>query len=101
MTREGLRARLEAATPGPWTTKYESSRLGLIAELGNDVVWPVGDTMPLGSKDDAALIAAARQDLPALLAVADAAKALLRGDDVLAVAEGRLRAALAAVEALP
>lgn len=50
MSRETLRGRLMAATPGPW-------------QAGR----------PVSAQDDAALIAHARQDLPALLALADAA----------------------------
>ena len=125
MTRESIRDRLAKATPGPWVADgktvhfdpvvlgeaegydepYLLSRAGTIYDEG-------GHTAA-----DADLIAHAPTDIAALLAVADAAELLSRGNDgdtmccLLAVASDGLRhgdcawddlrAALAALEALP
>lgn len=101
MSRETLRARLAAATPGPWTDDqwdeaYYPCRIG---EGGTTI-------------ENGRLIAHARQDLPALLALADAVDAT-RDFAVLVDAESRrsvsirasdwarITAALVALETLP
>lgn len=127
MSRATLRARLEAATPGEWEWAGPIEDIaGYLSGIQQrtderDDAQPVAWTVQTPDPEDdqggsitpafcgngpraahnAALIAHARQDLPALLDVADAAAALLRAEDVLPVAEARLRAALDELEALP
>lgn len=92
MTRETLRQRLAAATPGPWEQggpgdedRSESCIVNMNPRW-EPFVFPDGEVqwLPNGRAGiiydegghrptDAALIAHARQDLPALLALADAA----------------------------
>ena len=69
MTIESIRARVEAATPGPWTEDDQ-------APLDHEgcEVWP------WGSKADMDFAYEARADVPLLLAVAEAAAAWLRID---------------------
>lgn len=118
MSRETLRARLADATPGPWTADDDP-------ELTCDSVWANDGDMVAstygsaakGSSDmaDSALIAHARQDLPALLALADAVADMFatryttwsgNGDESPADAQWlhdptEVRKALAALEELP
>jgi hypothetical protein len=71
MTTEELRRLLQAATPGPWHT-------GNI-ELGDLIYSPSGTLIAetrLRIPEDAALIAAAVNALPALLDVVDAASSI-------------------------
>lgn len=68
-----IKARCEAATPGPWETegaKLNRAVIGGKVELLN---W-VGDSL-FYSKDDFAFIAAAREDIPFLLAMVDTLQA--------------------------
>jgi hypothetical protein len=113
MSRESIRQRLEAATPGPWF-HYKAARLrkqfagGPVDEVsvgpgGPTVVPWIGfdgaDGTKKSKRANAAFIAHARQDIPALLAVADAAAAVAwqtGGTD-----GERLADALAALEAQP
>lgn len=72
-----IRARVEAATEGPWTAEYSG-------EQGNCVLPPgyrstreaVAVTRLLSAQADAEFIAHARTDLPALLATVEAVMAL-------------------------
>jgi len=91
MSIESIRARVEAATPGPWTEDDQ-------APLDHEgcEVWP------WGSKADMDFAYEARADVPLLLAVAEAA-ATLMGDGwsstaSLAYRLRDLRDALAALE---
>jgi hypothetical protein len=70
MTREAIRQRLAAATPGPWEVMRYSHGGGRIYH-GHDLV---ADTYREGDRE---AIAHAPTDLAALLAVADAAAALM------------------------
>ena len=74
MTIESIRARVEAATPGPWVnTVGQVYPVAQVYPPGAEfnAVWPVPQTEP-----DADFIAHARQDVPLLLAVAEAAAAV-------------------------
>ena len=70
-----IRARVENATPGPWTAEYSG-------EQGNCVLPPgyqstreaVAVTRLLSAQADAEFIAHARTDLPALLAAVEAVR---------------------------
>lgn len=123
MSRETLRARLAAATPGPWwnVTDTEPDQ-----DCVYDHVWgPDGDAVAQAfgnlaaadgvlAEDDADLIANSRQDLPALLELADAVEGI-RGllsmyavqlrdmslGGALPESVDRALSALAALEALP
>lgn len=136
MSRESVRERLSKAKPGPWerVTQGHSGLASQVSEVAyalestnrwafpeerylmTDLTWvdgPNGSHVVLvgnGPKqtEHGDFIAAARQDIPALLAVADAAAAVVAAEDM----EGdnnrevfttwkELRAALAALEALP
>jgi hypothetical protein len=70
VSRESIRARLAAATPGPWKASLEVAAAH-VARLGQ---WEVSAPKFIGGKvrQDATLIAHAPSDLAALLAVADA-----------------------------
>ena len=76
MSRETLRARIAAATEGPWSWDDDPdlTQDSVWADDGDIVASTYGSTAK-GSTDadDARFIANARQDIPALLAVADAA----------------------------
>ena len=78
MTEE-LRRVLAAATPGPWHTELETQARGKpwrVVASARSIICRVGrDDMPYVPAD-AALIAAAVNAAPALLAVADAAREL-------------------------
>lgn len=92
MSRESIRARVAAATPGPWK-HYHAPKLrkGFGGPPVNEVQTQGGDPVvqwggfdgAAGTRQekraDAAFIAAARQDIPALLAVADAAADFIDG----------------------
>lgn len=105
MSRETLRARLEAATPEPWELERDYAVIGFDPKrrLGRSLLATVYDD------GNPALIAHARQDLPALLRVADAMAALptvfeAGMQDPRALAQWWLtvaQPALAALEALP
>lgn len=88
MTRESIRQRVAAATEGPWEDSWSGEiRVGPSSFGEMD--------MPA----DAEFVAHARQDVPALLAVADAAAdACVSGKPE---SIRRLGKALAALEALP
>ena len=105
MSRDSIRARLAAATEGPWSWDDDP-------DLTQDSVWAndgdlVASTYGSTAKgstdaDDARFIAHARQDVPALLAVADAAAELLRRHNDEGDAHyNALADALADLEALP
>jgi hypothetical protein len=82
---DAIRARCEVATDGPWTTEGEVARI----ESGEPGAWgdPVVDVVYLGhgaselhlSEEDAEFIAAARTDVPALIAEVERLRALLDG----------------------
>lgn len=81
MSRESIRALVDAATPGPWKSrpptevpKPERSKYGCVYFGPSLDEWYT--TSPL-EKADAAFIAASRTAVPLLLAVADAAQNLL------------------------
>jgi hypothetical protein len=74
MSRESIRARVAAAEPGPWA--LDPDERGISHVEGPDPDYP---TVAHHLDDaDAAFVAASRQDIPLLLAVADAAEVLLR-----------------------
>ena len=92
MTRDSIRRRVAAATPGEWVSRFHVvySHGGSIGEM---------DATP-----DAHLTAHARQDLPLLLAVTDAAAALVWNATRYPSEKVDLRdlqTALAALEAAP
>lgn len=74
-----IRARAEAATPGPWCTDDWEIYTGT-EYLPWSSLW-IGETCRAddchGSRDDAAFIAAARTDVPALLAEVERLRAAL------------------------
>jgi hypothetical protein len=77
MTRiEDIKARAEAATPGPWTDG-ERDQGYWVCQPGEDGDVVVGDHYKPDAPD-AAFIAHARQDIPDLLRVAEAAAPFLR-----------------------
>lgn len=116
MSRDSIRARVAAATEGPWVESgrdvdhdrfvSEGKNPGSVCGLGCEVDGPPEPMLrgQFHKHADAAFIAHARQDIPALLAVADAADRVL-----MTHREGRwspvefeaLEVALAALEALP
>jgi len=122
MSRASIRQRVEAATEGPWRHYFARA---LRAGMGGGPVNEVysGDKVVAGwqgfdgrrnnerrgrTRADAAFIAAARQDVPLLLAVADAAALVVESEDASPIdrrdvfsAWKSLRAALAALEAQP
>ena len=128
MSRDTIRARVAASTDGPWVESgrdvdhdrfvSEGKNPGSACGLGCEVEGPP-EPMLRGQFDrhaDAVFVAHARQDIPALLAVADAAAAICFGDlrddfedgqDIVLRWTGNrsdwqaLRAALDALEALP
>ena len=126
MSRESIRARVATATEGPWVESgrdvdhdrfvSEGKNPGSVCGLGCEVDGPP-EPMLRGQfhrHADAAFIAHARQDIPALLVVADAAADVALGADrmhghaagwddgeAFYAALPRLRSALAALEALP
>lgn len=81
---EDAQARCEAATPGPWATKYGfrisevvrliKGRVGGRVALCHD--WRPGEDEPVVTQEDAEFIANARQDLPDALAVVAAVLSL-------------------------
>ncbi len=117
MTRATIRARAEAATEGPWTVGRGKRTVHNWLDVPTGIV----------TEEDRTLAIHARQDIPALLAVADSAAGVLatttvemsdgryvcrecdidvtHWDAVLIhdpdCEAGRLRDALAALEALP
>mgnify|MGYP007083490432 CR=1 FL=1 len=70
MSLSSIRSRLEAATPGPWTAPNTGH---LIDSSAGTVLAMVDKADGLMTPADAAFIAHARQDIPALLRVAEAA----------------------------
>lgn len=106
---DAIRQRVEAATPGPWVADGDHVRPGPAEPaltIGNHGVGYVtshfADMAPglvRGSRqkvlNDAAFIAHARQDLPDLLAVVEAARELMEWTPSNAAPVERLRAALA------
>lgn len=94
--RAAIRARLDAATPGPWGGHLSRGAIYAVDENGDRRrrgQRPVGDEYPLvarvGVGHDAALIANAPADLAALLAYVAQLEGLLRDlcHDSLAAAE--------------
>lgn len=82
MSLESIRARVEAATPGGWhrlpPPTADDKRAGVVLR-DEGFVEPVAYTAAVTFDQrhaDAAFIARARTDIPALLAVAEAAKAV-------------------------
>jgi hypothetical protein len=74
MTDEELaavKARCDAATPGPWQSEYDNCGNGGFSEW-----WNVGSGL-MNEEADAAFIAHAREDVPALLAEIGRLKSLL------------------------
>lgn len=84
---DAIRKRVDAATPGPWVT---GDRIGL--ESWQAVLSPTGRMVGLdwdqSGKADAAFIASAREDVPALLAVIDHLKEKHAGALALAMRRG-------------
>ena len=115
MSRDSIRARVEAATEGPWTD--EEFDLGyFVVQPGADGDVVFGDTRYNMRPDrtDAAFVANARQDIPTLLRLADAVAELMchevgwNGESPFWVYTGSpasllrtMRDALADLEALP
>lgn len=106
MSRASVRARVEAATPGPWKKRLPGWLGPDRHKWGCVFFGPSPDepytTSPLVPAD-AAFIAHARTDIPALLAVADAAAAAYDplDDGDFYRWQKNLDAALAALEAQP
>ncbi len=80
MSLETIKERADAATPGPWHRLPAQEGTGFDDRMGavltNGDLTPVAYTAALGFQQrhsDAAFIAHARQDIPALLRVAEAA----------------------------
>jgi hypothetical protein len=75
MSIESIAARVEAATEGPWAKGYFDGDAWWIHEAidGPDDV-RVAYTSMMSDGEDTDFIAHARQDIPALLAVAEAVK---------------------------
>lgn len=89
---EDIRARLDAATPAPWTSKRSEI-------YGHPYVSPVADMW--GNSEDAAnadFIARAPQDITALLAFVDEVQAIAASGSPSCQHPERLRAALAALD---
>ena len=119
MSRETLRARVAAATEGPWeaeaTTEYRTGRR--TRRAGPVIFGPAAPVIRAhadAEDADAAFIANARQDIPALLRLADAVAELMchevgwNGESPYWVYTGSpasllrtMRDALADLEALP
>lgn len=62
-----VRARADAATPGPWHVEY-LGKARYPQRVSNDTAVMVAETFVGGPADDAEFIAAARTDVPLLLA---------------------------------
>lgn len=87
MTRESIRARVAAATPGPWYAETADELLmcrvgveGHLRGVGDYAIAFFDGSVrpePGSDEDDATFIAHARADIERLLAVADAAVTLL------------------------
>lgn len=98
MNIKELRRLERAATPGPWETTTWDGLLYVasVQQLQGSYVCELGIGSD-GAERDAALIAAARNALPALLRVAEAARELAAGPE--STAWDELYAAIAALEA--
>jgi hypothetical protein len=95
MSLAAIRARLEAATPGPWKWVADSGAIGLSTgtTLANgegvltvqvcESCFAKGDPCVGGSLANQALIAAARRDVEWLLGIAEAAQELVAGVEFL------------------
>jgi hypothetical protein len=104
MSRASIRQRVEAATEGPWELVHDDAGFA-------DVCTPIGYTlMGVNLPSDGDFAAHARQDIPLLLAVADAAAdAELTCDDMCQAyldepctcGRAAIRDALAALDAQP
>ena len=79
MSAESLRARLAAATPGPW----EGLLVGVVGDEERTYVAPFDNERQAPKPADADLIAHAPTDLALLLAVFDAAKEAIDPGDYL------------------
>lgn len=117
MSIETTRQRVEAATPGPWvhTGQGYDGRDGSVGESIDTQSDDYGDNpvmLVVGYRDntdrDVEFVAHARQDIPALLRVAEAARDLIAAGcwghadhSAERCRVGRLREAVEALEALP
>lgn len=101
MSRDSIRARVAAATEGTWSVSvWEDGYLTVDFDTEDGI-----SVIPM-DEANTAFIAHARQDVPALLAVADAAADDITGCDLCGEvytcsAHKDTREALAALEALP
>jgi len=86
---EELRRVLAAATPGPWSVVTEEESLLVVQPGADTYICDVGTRFIPDSQADAALIAAAVNAAPALLAVADAARELQAATIALDLADER------------
>ena len=114
MSRSSIRARVAAATEGPWSANV--ARFVFRSTPHTDVTWGVQETelaLPM-TEANGQFIAQARQDIPALLRLADAVAELMchevgwNGESPYWVYTGEpasllrtMRDALADLEALP
>ncbi|RKQ36218.1 hypothetical protein [Kocuria tytonis] len=104
MTREqfdAIRERVDATTEGPWTRWAGlDDRDNSVASDGREDAPTVADVIP--EKDDAAFIAHAREDVPALLAEVERRGARLTvDDDMVERAKRAFGAATAQVSSIP
>lgn len=80
---EAIRARCEAATPGPWFAATSNRRkdgigvVGRLADRGTGKAIAVFAGEPRSRNADAEFTAAAREDVPALLAEVERLQALV------------------------
>ena len=74
---DAIRQREQAATPGPWRVDNEHG-FAVVRSPGQGLIADVG---PFNNVTNAAFIAAARADLPMLLAVVEAAAAVMENHD--------------------
>ena len=93
---EELRRVLAAATPGPWSVVTEEESLLVVQPGADTYICDVGTRFIPDSQADAALIAAAVNAAPALLAVADAARELEEATIALELTDERSNAINAA-----
>lgn len=99
MRLDEIRKLIEAATPGPWAYRiFEVDPITCI--IRRDNAYPGESVADNTNLADAEFIAAARTLLPALLAVAEKAEALLEDEGMRSVNSGGLCEALAALEGL-
>jgi len=88
-----IRKRADAATPGPWTTRYGQRQLTVERESGKGLPlaicadWDLAPGYTPSPHSDAEFMAAARSDIPALL---DEVERLRKQLDQTLVALGRI-----------